>query len=641
MGERDVSRNQDTENVQTFVKALLRDVEALERMLEGDMFETGIRRIGAEQEMFLVDPDFFPAPIADIVLEDIDSPLIGTELARFNLEANLTPRVFGGSCLHDIEEELRELLELAAWSARAHHADVMITGILPTLDRSHLGLENIAPNPRYLELNNAIARARGGTFTIDIEGLDELQMTHDNVLLEACNTSFQLHFQVAPAEFSNLYNLAQLVTGPLLAASVNSPVFAKKRLWKETRIALFQHSVDPRSEAHRTRGHQTRVTFGESWLNDSVLEMIREDIARYRVLLVKKIEEDPMQVLDDGGIPALHALTLHNGTVYRWNRFCYGRGDGIPHLRIENRVLPAGPTVNDEMANAAFYYGMMSALSNTYSDVRDVFSFDDVKRNFFAAAQHGLKAQFTWEKGKSYTAEDLILQELIPAARHGLEASGIDRRDIDRYLPIIEERVKSGRTGSQWMLDSLANMGTDGTTDLRFRTLTRAILARQRRSQPVHTWELANLEEVNDWRFGFLTVKQVMNTELYTVHPEDVIEMVANLMDWNNLRYVPVENENGELLGLVTHRSLLRLVGKPNTTQLTAGDLMISKLVTVTPDTSTPEAIRIMRDQKIGCLPVVEGKHLVGTLTDRDFLPLSQKLVDELLGLNVKRREAK
>ncbi|MGD8414694.1 MAG: CBS domain-containing protein [Candidatus Latescibacterota bacterium] len=631
MGEREARQPGTTGDAREFVRALLNDVRALERMLDGDMFETGVRRMGAEQEMFLVDKDLFPAPIATEVLEKLHSPDVGTELARFNLEASLKPQVFGGSCLSELEKELNEVVHLVRKTAREFGADVLLTGILPTLNQSHLGIENISPNPRYYELNDAMRNMRRGDFNIVMKGLDELQITHDNVLVEACSTSFQVHFQVGPAEFARFYNIAQAILAPVLASAVNSPVMFRKRLWKETRVAVFQHSIDTRHETARTRGLAPRVDLGDRWVEDSVLELIREDIAKYRVLLSKGVDEDSLDALDKGKIPRLEALCLHNGTVYRWNRFCYGVIDDKPHLRIESRALPAGPSIVDEVANAAFYFGLMAGMVDEHKDIREAMSFDDVRTNFYAVARHGLKAQITWEDGRSHTAESLILKELIPRAREGLRISKIDPGDIDRYLDIIEDRVRLQRSGAKWILDSLATMGDEGTADLRYRTLTSSMLLRQKTGQPAHTWSLASLDEAKDWRFSFLTVGQVMSTQVYTVRPDDLAEMVASLMDWNRIRYVPVEDEDGYFVGLVTYRALIRLVGRKDLEKITVRDIMKTELITVTPETPTIEAVQLVRRHQIGCLPVVVERRLLGVLSPADFLPLWDKLIIEML----------
>ncbi|MEO0652894.1 MAG: glutamate-cysteine ligase family protein, partial [Planctomycetota bacterium] len=324
MGEQNVAELQDSVQLRAFTRAVLEDVRALETMLDEGRFETGTRRIGAEQEVFLVDQGGRPRMTAPQLLDELSEDFFTTELARFNLELNLSPRVLGGRCLYELERELlTQLAELRAVAAR-HDTDIVLCGILPTLQRADLTLDAMTPNPRYALLNRVLRHMRGGEFHTYIKGTDELNLRHDNVMLEACNTSFQVHFQVAPDEFARLYNLAQLVTAPSLAVAVNSPVLMKHRLWKETRVALFQQSVDSRSEAQQARGQRTRVSFGDRWIDDSVIELIREDVARFRVVLAADLSENPREVLANGGTPKLQAWCLHNGTVYRWNRPCYG-----------------------------------------------------------------------------------------------------------------------------------------------------------------------------------------------------------------------------------------------------------------------------------------------------------------------------
>ncbi len=636
MGEHNVSGEFNEADLREFMRALLADVSALERMLEGDMFESGIRRIGAEQEMFIVDNAGRPSCKAVQILDRLDGNYT-TELAQFNLEANLEPHEFGGRCLSDLESELRTMVRKAREAAAAEHAQIVMTGILPTLGRENLGLESMTPNPRYLALNNSMVALRGGNFHFRIKGIDELEASHDNVMLESCNTSFQVHFQVSAEEFAGLYNLAQAITAPVLAPAVNSPILLGRRLWHETRVALFQQSVDVRSESHQARGLRPRVSFGDGWVEDSVLEIFREDIARFRVVLANEIDEDPLAVLERGDMPSLSALRLHNGTVYRWNRPCYGLADNVAHLRIENRVLPAGPTIVDEIANAAFYFGLMSALSEEYGDISKVMRFDHAKDNFFQAARYGLRAQFTWLGGKEYTAASLILDHLLPLARQGLDASGIDSGDADRYMGIVEERVRTARTGAQWSLDSLAAMGGSGTPDQRFRALTQATIERQAQDNPVHEWELGAMCDRTDWQQSYLRVGQFMTTDLFTVQPEDVVDLAASLMDWRHIRHVPVEDRAGNLVGLVSHRALLRLVGKgvgsggADTRNVSVSDIMKRNPVTVTPDTPTLTAIETMREHKVGCLPVTEGQRLVGIITERDLVHVAANLLEQHL----------
>ena len=643
MGEHDVDQQFDEKTSQAFMKALLEDLRALEYMIATGGFETGVARIGAEQEMFLVDRNMRPAPISLEVLDHAKDSRLTTEIARFNLEANLTPLSLTGRCFQQMEQELNELLSLVRKSAETFGADVLLSGILPTLQKSDLTLENLAPIPRYSQLNEGVMRLRGGPFSIHIKGLDELQISHDNVMMESCNTSFQVHFQTSPAEFASHYNMAQAITAPVLAAAVNSPLLFGHRLWQETRVALFQHSIDSRSRTQLARGQPTRVSFGDRWLKNSVVELFQDQISRFRPIMITQPDEDPFQLLARGETPLLSALRMHNGTVWRWNRACYGVADGIAHLRIENRALPSGPTVQDEMANAAFFVGLMIALPPEYGEIGKRLSFDNAKENFFAAARHGLNARLKWLDGKSISATSLILNELLPLARAGLKDARVDSSDIDKYFGVLEERVRSGQTGAQWMLDSLVSvkrhMGHE-PNDMRTRILTSAILARQKENKPVHEWKLAEAGELTDWGQSYQTVGQFMSTDLFTLRPTDLVDLAASLMDWRHIRHVPVEDEKGHLVGLVTHRGLLRLLSRgstaPDGTSMTVREIMKPNPTTVTSSTPTLEAIEIMRRAGIGCLPVVDDNRLVGIVTSYDFLTATASLFKQHLAASAR-----
>ena len=633
MGDNAIQSSLTEEGRRGFMRALLEDVHALESMIDLGWFETGIRRIGAEQEIFLIDGGMRPANCAPAMLEQLDPAFFTNELGQFNLEANLSPADLGGTCLSQLEKELIELLAQARRVAQSLDKDIVLAGILPTLRKEHLSLDAMTPSARFGQLNQVMRELRGGEFRTLIKGTDELQTSHDNVMLEACNTSFQIHFQVAPHEFAKLYNLAQLVTAPVLACAVNSPVLLRHRLWHETRVALFQQSLDTRSETHAKRSARTRVSFGDAWVDESVLEIFRTDIARFRVLLGADLEEPPESVIARGDVPTLKALRLHNGTVYRWNRPCYGISqtpDGPkPHLRIENRVLPAGPTVLDEVANAAFFFGLMCSFGDHRDDVRNAMPFDRAKENFMASARYGLKARFRWIDGKTVSADDLILSELLPAAREGLATHGIAAADVDRYCGVIEERVSAGRTGAQWVFDSLETLQGQ-PPDQRSKTLVAAMLRHQSEGLPVSRWPLA-APGVRD-RASYRTVGQVMQTDLLTSHPEDLIDLTASVMDWHKIRYVPVEDHEGSLVGLVTHRRILRHMAKRKEGEpLAVRAVMNPDPVIVGPDEETLRAIELMREHKVGCLPVVQDGKLVGIVTEADFIFLAAELLDRWL----------
>ncbi|HSP06477.1 MAG TPA: CBS domain-containing protein, partial [Acidobacteriota bacterium] len=508
-----------------------------------------------------------------------------------------------------------------------------LAGILPTLTLQDLTMENITDLPRYRELNRTLTELRGYDFVVHIKGLDELTLTSNNMMLEACNTSFQIHYQADPETFPDLYNVAQAITAPLLAAAVNSPILFHKRLWHETRLALFERSVDERSRAHLERERPPRVGFGDGWMRNSVMEMFHEDAARYRVIMTADADEDPAAVLSKGEIPRLSALRVHNGTVWHWNRPCYGVLRGKPHLRIENRVMPAGPSVIDQMANAALFFGLMYEMPHAYPPIDTVMAFDHAKENFYSAARHGLNGQFTWFGGKTVSPSDLLLKELIPLARQGLNRAGIEATDIDRYLGVLEERVQSGITGSQWALRSLAGQKQQNP-EASCRFLTEFMLRNQRRGVPVHCWEPAQLEESDSWIDSFRRVGQFMSTDLFTVRPGDLIDLAASIMDWEQLRHIPVEDDAGKLVGLLSHHDMLHLFASGHSATgnpVAVRDIMKYNPVTVTPETPTLEAINKMRECRIGCLPVVRNDRLVGIVTLIDLLKLSSKLLEKAL----------
>jgi len=395
MGEERVRLPNSREESQDFLKALLRDVRAMEKMLTEDWFEEQTIRIGAEQELCLIDRNGKPMPVALELLRILDDSDFTTELARFNLETNLDPLPFEGSCLSALEQNILTKLDIARQKIRTIDGQIALAGVLPTVRKSDLDVSNITPLPRYHALCDAINKLRGDTYDLRIQGTDELLMQFDTPLLEACNTGFQVHLQVAPSEFVNKYNIAQAIAGPVLAGAVNSPLLFGKRLWSETRIALFHQSVDTRKVQDHLRESSPRVTFGNQWLKESILEIYREDIARYRVILSANVKEDVEALMEQGIAPQLMALQVHNGTVYRWNRPCYGINGGKPHLRIENRVFPSGPTVTDEIANAAFWLGLLNGLGNHYADITEHLDFEDARMNFFAASKMGLDTTFT------------------------------------------------------------------------------------------------------------------------------------------------------------------------------------------------------------------------------------------------------
>lgn len=637
MGVQSVNTVDGNEGDRRAMQRVLRDLDALERMLNEDLFETDRRRIGCEQELFLIDDKMQPAPVATEVLDKLGDSRVVPELARFNLEFNCDPVELRADCLRTLETQLREFYSNVDLACRSVGARALMAGICPTVDLEHLTKRNIMPQPRYRVLDDALRRLRGEDYELRIDGADELTVRHPSVMLESVNTSFQIHYQTTPAEFASAYNVALAVAAPVLASSVYSPVLFGKRLWHETRIAIFQQVIDTRGEGAGNRDFLGRVRFGESWIESSVLEVLRSDVARFRQILHSTDEDlpDPMMELDAGRVPTLSAWQAFNSTVYRWMRPCFGVTEGKPHLRIENRVLPSGPTITDEVANAAFWIGLMAEGPHQWPDLSQRLDFRDARGNFLRAARDGLSAQMIWMNEEDYPIGQLIVQEFLPVARRGLARFGIDSDDIDRTLGTLESRVTRRKTGAKWMLRSVAHMRGSGTRHSRLTGLTRAMLQYQDSGRPVHEWAEAQMPDERPPVHEFARVSQCMTTDLFTVGEHECIDLVASIMDWEHVRHIPVEDSHHRLIGIVSYRKLLRTLAKGHTGRdahiIAVSEIMVRDPVTVTPETPTLEAIRLMREHRVACLPVVEGGRLVGIISDRDYTEIARMLLENAL----------
>ena len=638
MGVANVRLPGSDEQRRIFVRAILNDLQALEHMIDNDWFETDVMRIGAEQEMCLVDRDTFKAaPVNLKVLEGLKGyAWADTELAKFNLETNMTPRVFSGSALSDMQAEVDEHLAIIEQLANKENASVLLTGILPTLRKFDLEESNLTPMPRYKALIKAInSHKLDPSYAIRLQGIDELSVTHESPLIEAANTSFQVHLQVTPKEFVKMYNISQVLTGPIMATAANSPLVFGRRLWHENRIALFQQALDTRRTKNHMREHSARVSFGKSWITQSILDIYREDLARFRLLLAADIDVDSLAQVRNKEVPKLLALQVHNSTVYRWNRPCYGISDsGKPHLRIENRVLPAGPTTLDEIANAALWLGSMVGMSDRIDDVRDHMSFEDASDNFSKAAQFGLDSKFNWFGDGKITAKDLLESEIIPMAREGLKTKGIDTGDIDKYMGIIEERSKRLSTGARWQLRSFTQLRKHVTRDEALSNITCSMLQNQKLKLPVHEWPVPDQESLVTYSPSKLKVEEFMDTDFVTCEPDDLIDLISEMMDWRQLRYVPVEDTEGKLSGLITAPLLLRYHVRKNhldeSTKASIREIMLTDPITIGPSASIVEAMEIMRTRKIGGLPVVKDGELIGMITVLNLLQVTGRLIKQL-----------
>jgi gamma-glutamyl:cysteine ligase YbdK (ATP-grasp superfamily) len=468
------------------------NLSALEQLVREGRFETGRRLCGVECEVYITDRNGDPAPINAKLLERIASDEFQTELAQFNIEFGVQPRKLADHVFHAMEVELRRSLNHAHAMAEQLDARVVIIGILPTLTDFDITEQNLSANPRYKALNDTILNQRGEHIQIRIEGEETFETLANSILFEAACTSMQLHLQVDPKDFALYWNTAQVLSAPLLAVGANSPFLLGKQLHHETRIALFEQSIDTRTEELAQQGVRPRVWFGERWLSEGLFELFDENVRYFPALLPLCDEEDPHATMAAGNVPRLPELTLHNGTIYRWNRPVYEVSRGRPHMRIENRVLPAGPSVPDCVANAAFYYGMLHGLAMQESKIWTRMSFEAARDNFFAAARHGLTAELFWPGvGAHVPVTELVVRHLLGIAEAGLRDWQVNDSDIDYYLGIIEERVLSGQNGATWQIAAWRSLRRAGLDERQaFQELVSHYHSRSFAGSPVHTWSL-------------------------------------------------------------------------------------------------------------------------------------------------------
>jgi hypothetical protein len=467
-----------------------RCLDVFARMLRESRFDVEDPMTGMEIEFNLVDDLGRPALKSAEALEAIANPNFQTELAQFNLEINVLPRRLGPRGVSGFEEDLRSSLNQAESKSNEVHAHMVMIGILPTLEEGHLSPSKISPNPRYKLLSDQILAARGEDFVIDIQGVERLRTTSESIMPEAACTSTQLHTQVSPENFAAYWNASQAIAGIQLAVGANSPYLLGRQLWQETRIPLFEQATDTRSEELKEQGVRPRVWFGERWIT-SIFDLFEENVRYFPALLPITDDEDPLRVLDAGGTPSLSELKLHNGTIYRWNRPVYDVVAGVPHLRVENRVLAAGPSVIDTMANAAFYFGLTRALAEDDRPLWSRMSFSAAEENFHVAAQHGIDARVYWPGVGEVDATELVLRRLLPLAHEGLARWGVERDEAERLLSIIEQRCVLHRNGASWYV---ARVGVHQDAGADRREALRLVLLEYRRlmhaNEPVHTWPL-------------------------------------------------------------------------------------------------------------------------------------------------------
>jgi hypothetical protein len=473
---------------QQYREKVQRCLDVFETMLTESSFDFAHPLTGMEIECNLVDADYQPAMSNQEVLASIADPAYQTELGAYNIEFNVPPRPLPGRRALRLEEEVRASLNAAETKAATDGAHIVMIGILPTLMPEHLAGSWMSPSMRYQALNDSIFTARGEDIVIDISGAERLSVQAESIAPESACTSMQLHLQVSPAAFADNWNAAQVIAAPQLAMGANSPYFFGHHLWAETRIELFAQATDTRPDELKAQGVRPRVWFGERWIT-SIFDLFEENVRYFPTLLPELSDEDPAAELNAGRTPQLSELRLHNGTVYRWNRPVYDVVKGRPHVRVENRVLPAGPTVVDMMANAAFYYGLLRTISEEDRPLWTKMSFAAAHDNFVEAARNGMSARLYWPGLGEVTPDELVLRQLLPMADEGLRRWKVAADVRDRYLGVIEGRAKTGRNGAVWQVETVTKLedrGMDRTTALA--EMLRQYCDLMHSNEPVHTW---------------------------------------------------------------------------------------------------------------------------------------------------------
>ena len=481
----------DERNYARFEERVRACVAALRAVLARPGFGEGPGSLGAELELDLIDGLGRPAPINRKVLAETVDPRVTLEVDRFNLEINADPVPLAGAPFSRLAAGLEDAIAETRRAAARHGAEVAIIGILPTLTEADLYAGALTEANRYQALSAGIRRLRHDVVPLRIEGQDRLELDLDDVTYEGANTSFQVHLRVAPADYARTYNAVQIATAPALAVAGNSPLFFGRRLWDETRVALFRQSADDRA-GPADNWRPSRVSFGHGWVRHGAAELFAESVAMHEPILPIVSEEDPLVAVKAGRVPGLSELRLHQGTVWRWNRAVYDPA-GQGHLRIELRAFPAGPTVADMAANAAFVLGLALGLRDGVETMLEGLTFGNARQNFYEAARRGLDAILLWpddSRGRVQpVAAPALVLRLLSVARRGLSQVGVDAAEQDRWLSIIERRAATGRTGARWLAASYAKLLTDHPP----LDASRALLARYQdqshKGPPVHDWE--------------------------------------------------------------------------------------------------------------------------------------------------------
>ena len=471
MGQEITSSKFSTHDFSAFSQRLRTETDLLGEYFRSNYFDHNHDVGGFEVEAWLVDENAIPSPINEEFLKQMDDPMVVHELAVFNVELNVEPQLLKDQALQKLHDSLVSIWNRCRTKAKEMNADMMTVGIHPGIRNEQLSLYYMSESERYRALNERVFAIRQGKpITLHIHGRDLLHTEHHDVMTEAGTTSLQIHLQINQEKATRAYNAAQIASAPLVAISANSPFLFGYELWDESRIPLFQQSIDVGDQ------YKKRVTFNHNYVQDSLFSCFEENIKNYPVLIPILFDED------EDKFPHLR---FHNGTIWRWNRPLVGFDEtGKPHLRIENRVVPSGPTIVDMIANATFYWGLVQTLSQLDNAPEDQIDFPVVRQNFYNTGRYSLDASIHWLDGKLHPVGYLLSDQLLPMAYEGLRQLGINQVDADKYIKIIENRIMSGQNGARWQRKWVEKHGKD------MDALSRAYLEHQHSQLPVHEWDI-------------------------------------------------------------------------------------------------------------------------------------------------------
>ena len=468
MGDEVDKDHYDEEDYLIFKGKLDEETNFVRQLFADRNFDQDSRKLGYELELCLLDDNGAPAPCNRQVLEQAANPLFTYELAKFNLEINGNAFDVCADVFGKIDADLNILYSELAQAAEDCDVQAGLFGVLPSLQQCHLDERYMSELYRYHILDQRLIEMRQRPVHLELHGDDHLLLEENGVMLEALSTSLQTHYQIPFDEAVDSYHAALWTSMTVLAVGANSPLVMGKQCWQESRIAIFKQAVDTRNPREIEDAIVPRVHFGKGYIN-SWLDLFEDNNSYYSPILPETRDCD---------IGMLHHFNLHNGTIWRWVRPILGIVNGQYHLRLELRVTPSGPTLVDTLANMVFSIGLLEGLKQAPKFLTSV-PFEVLEASFYRVAREGLEAEVKWCNGKTDRMQNLVLSEALTTAAKGLDQLGIE--NCQQWLDIIQARVSTGCTGSDWILKYWQKKQD-------ISGLVKTYLHHARKNAPVHKW---------------------------------------------------------------------------------------------------------------------------------------------------------